>query len=315
MTYRVKDAVELIRFKTQTVNQLQGKAINQLFSNGDLIRQLQFALDEFARKTKCIEDIFSVTITNQEQFIALPPLILRSKGFRFMVVYLNQLAFPIDIQNLNNVYSTFPLNNYTGIPSWALPWGTTDQQQIMFFPRLSQSANVTTISSNYTPGDMVINVASTAGFLQINGRITVGSHKIRYQKVTATSFIGCQTVEQTEDTAHSSGESVSQNNVWIFYYRLHSTIPINSETRIDDNVAALPLEIPNEYMNGICDETAYQLIKKIDVQRAEAYKVDYETFIKDAEWDINQGRSSIKKTGRIRQARAWESDILENQMY
>jgi hypothetical protein len=72
------------------------------------------------------------------------------------------------------------------------------------------------------------------------------------------------------------------------------------------------LEIPDEHMNGIIDLTVYNLLQKIDPERAMPYKIDAAAFLRQAKEDIQQGRSAIIRGSFIGEAYNWERSSESN---
>ena len=298
----IATALETLRFYTGTVSDITGKSVNALFSNKSLVQQLNFALDDYARMTKAIEDIYSFSLDTNTSFIDAPPLALRSESYRAIIYWNNGRAFPGDMQTFNNVYRNFPHPTINGISTWYLPWGTTASDRLYIFPTSSIAGHTTTITSDITSSVTTIPVASTAGFLSRNGKITLGAEKIHYQYVDATHFYGCERgQEQSVAVAHSTSSTVSENNVWLMYSRLHTPITTIGDT-LSDAMQRHDLELPEEHIETVLKYAAYNLISKIDPTRATAYKVDWERYIEQCKQEIRKGRSRIKSVRMIRDA-------------
>jgi hypothetical protein len=306
---KINQALETLRFYTGTVSDITGKSVNALFTNPMLVQQLNFALDEYARTTKAIEDIHSFVLDTTTSFIDAPQLALRSESYRAILYWVNGRSFPGDMQGFANVYSNFPYPTIVGIPTWFMPWGTTTGDRIYVFPANSTAGHTTTLTGDVTDVATTLPVATTAGFLTRNGKVTIGNEKIHYQYVDATNFYGCERgQEQTSATNHSSTSTVSENNVWLFYSRLHTPITCIGNT-LSEAMQNKDLELPEEHIETVLKYAAYNLIVKVDPTRATSYKTDWVAFLEQAKLDIRKGRSRIKSGRTIRDPYDSESSI------
>jgi hypothetical protein len=306
---KIQQALETLRFYTGTVSDITGKSVNPLFDNKMLVQQLNFALDEYSRTTKAIEDIYSFPLDTNTSFIDAPPLALRSESYRAILYWVNGRSFPGDMQGFANVYSNFPYPTITGIPTWFMPWGTTKDDRLYVFPTNSTIYHSTTLTGDVTDVATTLPVVSTAGFLTKNGKVSVGNEKIAYQYVDATNFYGCERgQEQSVATNHSSSSSVKENNVWLFYSRLHTPITtignIVNEATLDKD-----LEMPEEHIETVLKYASYNLINKVDPTRATSYKVDWVAFLEQSKQEIRKGRSRIKSGRTIRNPNYNEQSI------
>ena len=141
MSYTVQNVIDRIRFNTATANDLTGKNANELFSNRNIVATLKFALDDYAKTTKALQDIYSLPVEKQTAVITEPKNILRSEGIRFLVWFINGYAYPINEQNLNNTYANFP-SPIQGLPKWFNYWNDT----ITFYPQNGNGYNCTSLS-------------------------------------------------------------------------------------------------------------------------------------------------------------------------
>lgn len=302
------EAVERIRFSTATADDITGRSANTQFPNNVILQQLKFALDEFAKRTKCIEDIMSQPVSTEQNFIDYPTLALRTKGIKGVIYFLNTLRYQLSVQNIANTYNNYPINNTSGVPACVLPYGSGREQKLEIFPRPQQGANDTTLSETYTKGDSNISLVNGAGFLLYKGRITIGTTKFEYVRMTANVLYDVRVVEQTEDETYGVGEVVKTNNMWIYYARLH--VPFATNVKDITDMIDLEIEIPEEYMEAITDYTAYKLLLKISPERAEAYRMDWDTLVDDAEYAIANGRGIERRSGSKREASSWESGLV-----
>ena len=297
MSYTVRDVIDRIRFNTATVQDLNGKSANELFTTKSLVGQLKFALDTYAKYTKALEGIYSLPVDKETSVISEPPRILRSEGIRFLVWFINGYAYPLNEQDLNNTYGNFP-TSIQGLPKWYKYW----EKEITFYPQNSNGFNCTTLALNVKLNDTEICVGDTRGFAPKNGRFTIDDEKISYEYKDATTFYGCKRgIEDTEITTHKYGTCVRENNVWVYYHQLHFDIPVSPDDTIGEDVLNKEMLIVDEHIEMICDYASYKLLSKVDAQRAGYYKVNFEEWLKEAKRDIIKGKSRVTKTNGIRE--------------
>ena len=304
MSYTVQNVIDRIRFNTATENDLTGKSANELFSNKNIVAQLKFALDDYAKYTKALQSIYSLPVDKNVAVIKEPPSILRSEGIRFLVWFINGYAYPINEQNLNNTYGNFP-SPIQGLPKWFNYWNDS----ITFYPQNGNGFNCTQLAYDVAIDDTVIKVKSTGGFAPKNGRITIENEKIEYEFKDDTHFYNCKRgIEDTETVSHSYGDCVQENNVWIYYHRLHFDIPVNPDDTIRPDILSKEMLVVDEHIEIICDYASYKLLSKVDAERASYYKVNFSDWLKEAKRDIIKGRSRVQKTGWIREPYGFEEE-------
>ena len=286
----VSEAVSRIRFQTNTNDDNTGRNANQLFSNKNLIAQFQICLDQYASFTKGIQEIFSYPLGNNIRSITGPSDVIRGNGYRFIYLWRGGRRYSINIKDLNYTQTRFPYQTYSGIPQFVSIWN----DEIYFYPDSSTNFLSTTLSSGITDADTTIPVVSTTNFPEQNGRITIGDEKIRYESKTSTQFLNCtRAIENTTATAHDASDSVKENNLMIFYFRLVKKITVDDNDIIFPEDMSRELNIPDEHMISIIDLTTYMLLQKVDAARAQPYKIDAIQFLQNAKDDIDYGRSSI----------------------
>jgi hypothetical protein len=299
----VSDVIDRINFAISSQHTLQGKDINNIFSNKNITQQLKFALDRYAIFTKALEEYYSLPVAGNTGSILLPNNIIRSEGVRFIEWFINGYGYPLNIVNLNNTWGNFPVP-VQGLPKWANIW----KDRINFYPQNSNGFNHTTLTADITSTTTTIPVVSTAGFQPKNGRMTIGTEIIQYSYKDATNFYGCSRAQESTTAAPAAnGTTVNENNVWVYYYRLHFPIPVNSDDTISQSTLDLTMLIPDDHMEVICDYTAFKLLSKIDITRANFYKVNWEEWLVQARKEIIKGRSIISKTTNIRDPYMFES--------
>ena len=304
MSYTVKDVIDRIRFYTATENDLIGKSANELFSNKNIVATLKFALDDYAKTTKALQAIYSLPVDAQVAVIKEPPFILRSEGIRFLVWFINGYAYPLNEQNLNNTFANFP-SPIQGLPKWYKYW----EDSITFYPQNGNGYNQTALTADVGINDSVIEVASTSGFANKNGRFTIGSEKINYEYKDGTHFYNCtRGIEDTEIELHQTGDEVKENNVWVYYHRLHFDIPVNPDDSIRDEILNKKMLLVDEHIEIICDYASYKLLSKVDSERASHYKINFNDWLIQAKRDIVKGRSRVQKTGWIREPYPFETE-------
>ena len=302
MSYTVHDVIDRIRFNTATENDLIGKSANTLFSNKNIVATLKFALDDYAKTTKALQAIYTLPVDGSIAIIKEPPQILRSEGIRFVDWYINGFRYPLNEQNLNNTAANFP-SHVQGLPKWFCYWN----DEIKFYPQNSNGFNCTSLSYDLGLNDSVIQVQNTSGFLEKNGRVTIGKEKIQYEYKDKTHFYNCiRGVEDTEITTHNYGDCVQENNVWIHYFRLHFDIPVNPDDSIKQEILNKNMLVVDEHVEIICDYASYKLLSKVDAERASHYKINFDDWLRQAKRDIVKGRSRVQKTGWIREPYEFE---------
>ena len=292
----VGDFINTIYDAVGTQQDYLNKSVNPLFTNAKICRQLKFALDRYASHTKALEAYYSLPVAGNTASIPLPTYNLRAENIRFIVWMINGYAYPLDIINLNKTWGNFPVA-IQGLPRWANIW----LDRINVYPQNSNGFNHTTLTANIGTTDTIIPVANTSGFVSKNGRITIDSEIIEYDYKDATNLYGCQRgQEDTTAVSHTSGTTVNENNVWIYYYRKHFDITPDANDVIPDSVLNSEMLVCDEHLEIIADYTSYKLLNKIDPQRASNYKVNFEAWLDKARMQINRGRSRIRKSGEVR---------------
>ena len=301
--YKVNDIIDRIRFNTATQHDLIGKSSNNLFSNKNICSQLKFALDDYANYTKALRAIYSLPVDKNTATINEPKDILWSEGIRFLVWYINGYAYPLNYQDLNNTYGNFP-TPVQGLPKWFNYFDDT----ITFYPQNSNGFNQTSLIGDILPTDTNICVKSTSSFKPKDGRITIGDEKIRYGYKDETTFYECvRGVEDTTPSDHFYLDCVLENNVWIYYHRLHFDIPVLPDDTIPQDILNKKILIRDEHVKIITDFASFNLLSKVDADRASYYKVNFVEWLKEAKRDILKERSKISKTTGIREPFQFET--------
>lgn len=299
----LRDAIYNIKFNTSTVNQLNGKGTNAIFNERQIVSKLTQALDKYAAKTKAIEAIHSFPLGVNTKFVDAPPLALRSETYRMMIVYIDQRAYPLMVPNMNTTVSYFPYE-ISGVPRFILPW----QDLLIFYPTDSNSYNTTTLTYPIDKTQTEITLDSVGGLIQKNGRLTIDEEVIRYQYITDTTLYGCtRGMQDTIAATHIKGAAVNENNCYLFYYKKHWRIPVESDDFIAPEYLNREMEVCDEHMELITDYTAAKLNPKVDVEKARFYEDNFDKFINESAEYIRRGRNKMSRGRDISTQFMWET--------
>jgi hypothetical protein len=305
---KLNEALDIIRGDTGTLSDITGKAINNLYTTKFILQHLMIQLNDYARITKAIEDIYSTQLTTQTPWIDAPPLALRSEAYRFAIVLISGRIWPMDIMGFNESYSYFPVRNTSGITNWMLPWGKAGAEKFYVFPLKSSAPVTTTLTSGITAMDTTIPVVATAGMTYNDGRFTIGTEKIVYGRKDTTNFYDClRGQEGTTAVAHLTGVTLTENNLILFYRRMHTRLYIDSDDFVPENLLATDLEVCEDHIQGVIKATCYNLLLKVDTTRAANFKVDADELYKEYAEGVRRGRSAIRNGTNIRPAFLFES--------
>jgi len=300
----VSDFLDTIYDNVATKQDYLNKSVAPIFTNDRICRQLKFALDKYASYTKALEAYHTLSVAGNDAEIMYPDYMIRSEGIRFLVWFINGYAYPIMDKNLNNTYGNFP-TVLQGLPRWFNCW----EDRIDFYPQNSNGYNHTTITANVSTSDTTIEVASTSGFKAKNGRFTLDNEKIAFQYKDATHFYGCRRgMEDTTPLPHNIGAVLNENNVWVYYRRLHFPIMPKSDGTMSSDLLAKEMMIADDHLEVVADYVTYKLLSKIDTERAQYYKVNFDEWLKEAKYDINKGRAAISKSSNIRDPYLFETN-------
>ncbi|MCR4663672.1 MAG: hypothetical protein K5622_07320 [Endomicrobiaceae bacterium] len=295
------EALRKINFKIGTLDDITGRAINNIIETRFIIDELNTQMFQYANKTKGICDTYSTVLNYNEPIIQAPKNALRSESYIFGQVIVDGKIFPLDVRGTNNVLNNFTINPYNGITSWLMPFGQGKNQYLGAFPTNSTSASVTKLTKEVRPEDTTIEVESTKGFIRNFGRLSVGYEKILYQSCDDTHFYGCiRGIEGTEAGRWSLPSNVGHCNLIIYYARLPEKIVVQDDNFVSQETLNKELEIVEEHMEGIIKIVAYNLILKLDNTRASQYKIDSEELFSQYEADIRKGYSKIRKGANVR---------------
>jgi len=286
----VREALRRCNFKIGTLDDTGGKAINNIVDQRNVVDELNTQLQQYANITKGIQDIYSFPLNAGQPFIDAPELALRSEAYYYAFIVSRGTIFPIDMRNPNDVYPIFRYNPQSGITSWFMPWGSGKKQFFSAFPMNNLTTLTTTTSALITSVATTIPVASTAGFMNNSGRITIGEEKIMYSSKDATNFYGCERgTEGTVAVEHSASSTVQENNVVLYYSRLPVKIIITDNNFISEATLGREIEVVEEHLEGIIKAVAYNILIKLDPTRATEYKQDYDVLYAQYARDIKKG--------------------------
>lgn len=298
---KLYEALRRINFKIGTLDDITGRAINNIVETRYIIDELNTQMFQYANKTKGIQDTYSTVINFNEPIIKAPEKALRSCSYIFAEVVVNGQIFPLDVRGKNNVLNNFTINPFTGITSWLMPFGQGKTQYLGLFPTSSTNANVTKLASAISATDTTIEVESTKGFIRNFGRVKIGAETILYQNCDDTKLYGCvRGIEGTKAEDYEINTQVTHCNLIIYYAKLPEKIVVYDDNFVSQETLNKELEIVEEHLEGIIKIVAYNLILKLDNTRASQYKIDSEELFNQYEADIRKGYSNIRKGANVR---------------
>lgn len=297
----LQDVYSEIVFKIGTPDDTSARSANPQVSNQRILAELLSQMRSYARVTKGIQDIYSVALDRNTPFFPAPTLALRSRAYFFCYVVVNGAIFPIDFRGPKSVYPNFRINPMNGITNWLMPFNMGHTTYFGAYPANSTDAKTTTLTGDVGLSDTVINVASTAGFLNTFGKVTIDSEVIMYSSITPTTLVGCvRGDEMSTPATHSSTTIVTQNNLIMFYSRLPIPFAANSDNTISSQTLNMVLEPCDEHMEGIMKAAEYNLLNKINPQRAESYKIDAVALYVDYADDIEKAYARNRQNVNVR---------------
>ena len=298
---KLYEVLRKINFKIGTLDDITGRAVNNIVETKHIIDELNTQMFQYANKTKGVQDTFSTMINYNEPIIQAPKNALRSCSYIFAEIIVNGVIFPLDVRGTNNVLNNFTINPYTGITNWLMPFGQGKQQMLGAFPSSSTSATVTKLTKQIDSTDTTIEVENTKGFIRNFGRIKIGAETILYQRCDDKKFYGCiRGIEGTKAENYTANTEVTHCNLIIYYAKLPEKIVIYDDNFVSQETLNKELEIVEEHMEGIIKIVAYNLIMKLDNTRAGQYKIDADELFAQYEADIRKGYSNIRKGANVR---------------
>lgn len=301
---KLYEALRRINFKIGTLDDITGKAINNIIETRYIIDELNTQMFQYANKTKGICDTYSTQLDINRPFIKAPDNALRSESYLFGQLIVNGKIFLLDVRGKNDVLNNFTVSPFQGITSWVMPFAQGKEQFLGAFPTNSTSASVTKLTKSISAEDTTIEVESTKGFIKTFGRFQIATEKVMYEYCDDTHFYGCvRGIEGTQAISWSAsayGPIVTHCNLILYYARLPEKIVVYDDNFVSQETLNKELEITEEHMEGIIKIVAYNLILKLDNTRASQYKIDSEELFNQYEADIRKGYSKIRKGANVR---------------
>lgn len=298
---KLYEALRRINFKIGTLDDITGRAINNIVETRYIIDELNTQMFQYANKTKGVQDTFSTILNYNEPIIKAPKNALRSCSYIFAEVIVDGKIFPLDIRGTNNVLNNFTINPFNGITSWLMPFSQGKNQFLGAYPASSVSANQTKLTNAILSTDTTIEVESTKGFIRNFGRIKIGAETIMYQSCDNTKFYGCvRGAEGTKAENYDADTQATHCNLILYYAKLPEKIVVYDDNFVSQETLNKDLEITEEHLEGIIKIVAYNLILKLDNTRAAQYKIDSEELFNQYEADIRKGYSNIRKGANVR---------------
>ena len=298
---KLYEALRRINFKIGTLDDITGRAINNIVETRYIIDELNTQMFQYANKTKGIRDTYSTIINHNEPIIKAPKNALRSCSYLFGEVIVDGKIFPLDVRGTNNVLNNFTVNPYTGITSWLMPFAQGKTQYLGAYPTSSTSAKSTVLTKELLSTDTEIEVLSTKGFIRNFGRLKIGTETIMYQYCDDVKFYGCiRGIEGTKAENYDIGTQVTHCNLILYYAKLPEKIEVYDDNFVSNETLNKELEIVEEHLEGIIKIVAYNLILKLDNTRAAQYKIDSEELFAQYETDIRKGYENIRKGANVR---------------
>ena len=272
---KLYETLRRINFKIGTLDDITGRAINNIVETRYIIDELNTQLYQYANKTKGIIDTFSTQLNTDRTFIQAPKMALRSQSYLFGQLIVDGRIFPLDIRGKNDTLNNFVISPFQSITSWIMPFSQGKAQYLGAFPTNSTSASVTKLASDILSTDTTIEVNSTKGFIKTFGRLQIENETILYEYCDDTKFYGCvRGIEDTKAENHNENTNVTHCNLILYYARLPKKIEVYDDNFVSEETLNREIEVCEEHMEGIIKIVAYNLIMKLDNSRAGQYKVD-----------------------------------------
>lgn len=307
----LSDVLNRIKFKIGSMDDISSRAVNPLIDTANTIYELNAQMIKYANITKGIQDVHSLGVTSNDQFLTGPQYALRSEAYRYAWLITRGWINPLDIRGQRDTLSIFRVAPVRSPGSWLMIYNEVNTQRLYLYPMSGTTYNTTTLTDDITAADTTIPVASTGSFISTGGRMTIGSEKILYQYKDATNFYGCvRGLEMTTAATHANGATVSENNLIINYSRL--PVPFTATNTPSAGELATELEVVNDHIEGLCDVVAYNLLIKIDPARSTLYKIDGDALFEQYKYDIGKGYNKMRSGVNVRDPYINESGIPMN---
>lgn len=297
---KLYEALRRINFKIGTLDDITGRAINNIIETRFIIDELNTQMFQYANKTKGIADTYSTQLNINNPFIQAPKYALRSESYLFGQLIVNERIFPLDIRGKNDTLNNFTVSPFQGITSWIMPFAQGKEQFLAAFPTNSTNANITKLTKKVLSTDTTIEVENTKGFIKTFGRLKIDDETILYEYCDNTKFYGCvRGIEDTIANNHEINTDVKHCNLILYYARLPKKIVVYDDNFVSQETLDTELEICEEHLEGIIKLVAYNLILKLDNTRASQYKIDADALFAQYEENIKVGYSNIRKGANV----------------
>ena len=304
----LSDVMNRIKFKAWGIDDISSHNTNALISNSNILYELNAQMINYAVKTKGMQDIYSVSVTSNDQFISGPTYALRSGAYLNAYLTLRGWMQPLAFKNQRDVRPIFRVAPVKSMGSWLMVFNEGKTQRIFMYPMPGTSYNTTTLTAGINSSVATIPVASTASFIATNGRITIGTEKILYQYKDATNFYGCvRGVEGTTAASALQNATVKENNLIINYARM--PVPFTVTDTPDSGALATDLGIVEDHVEGIVLATAAPLCFKVDPTRSTTYQAKADQLFEQYRMDIGKGYSKASPGTMVRDPYIGESGI------
>jgi len=117
-----------------------------------------------------------------------------------------------------------------------------------------------------------------------------------------TKFYNCvRGIEGTLAVNHLDNDVVSHCNLIIYYSRLPIKIEVTDDNFVSQETLSREIEVVEEHLEGIIKIVAYNLILKLDKERAGQYKVDAQELFEQYTSDIRKGYQKIRKGANLKE--------------
>ena len=296
----LSDVLNRVKFKVGSMDDIQSKSINPLVSTSNILYELNAQMTEYAKYTYGIQDIYSTSVTSNDQFIDGAPLALRSQAYKYAYLISRGWAQPLDIRGQRDITPVFHGITIRSVGGWLLVMNEVNKQRLFLHPMAGASYNTTTLTAGISSSDTTIPVTSAGSFINTGGRITIESEKILYEYKDATNFYGCvRGLEMTTAASHSNATAVDENNLVINYSRLPISLTVTDTPSGSD--LAKEIEIVDDHIEGVCCKTAAPLLIKIDPARSTIMKIEADKYFEQYKLDISKGYGRNRQGVDVRQ--------------
>lgn len=290
----------------------QGKSANPLFTKKAIVNALETSLWDYSQTTLGIEGIKTYVVETKQQRIAAPSDRVRSQQYRSIAALISSRWYLLRIETEQYIKDKFFTNTLSStIPTCVSIW--EDEITIKPIPSFPPVQN--TLNGAITAQDTEITLTDATGFMTYGGRVHINDEVISYERLDGNILKQCRRgLESTVASAHSNLDAVKLTNFWIYYNKKHWEIPMLSSTKIDPSYLTKEMEINDVHMPAIINEASYQLLCRVDMQRAQLYRADYKEFLQKAKWDIQAGQANQNVGSEVRAPYFFETERYGSQI-